>query len=210
LSGARYPDSTDTPDVSAYIQNAVNDLSDHVGGNFTTTAARDSAFSTWVAQGNTMANGLQCRVAGYPQVYRSGAWHGMVTIPLTTTTADATLYTTTQNVMTLSVPDPMCPYRLRVSGSVLLAQLGAGVTVRLEIRVGGSAINPLGANVANAGGSTLTDMLAVTAATGYSNQLSGAQTVTLTVVKLGGAAGNGYQCWGTSGYNMLAVDVVPV
>lgn len=74
LTNARYPDNGDAADVALYIEQAVKDLADNTIPNFTSTAQRDSKFSDWVAQGNTMRNGLHCWVGTTRYVYISGAW----------------------------------------------------------------------------------------------------------------------------------------
>lgn len=77
LTAARYPDSTDAPNIAQYIQNAVNDLSPDTAPYFASTTARDSAFATWVAQGNSMRDGLRCHVQGVgDQTYLNGSWSG--------------------------------------------------------------------------------------------------------------------------------------
>ena len=60
LTASRYPDSTDSPNVAQYIQNAVMDLSDNTIPRFATTTARDSAYSAYVSAGGAMANGMTC------------------------------------------------------------------------------------------------------------------------------------------------------
>ena len=60
LSAARIPDSNDSANVAQYFDNAVRDLSPLGNLVFTTTTARDTAFSNWVAAGNTMREGLRC------------------------------------------------------------------------------------------------------------------------------------------------------
>lgn len=103
LTGARYPDSTDAPNVSQFIQEAVNDLSDQVVPRFTTAAARDSAYTAWVAAGNTMTNGLVCTVGGELQCYR-GAWktQGGTLYRRVTATATGTLTSGTTANLTAS------------------------------------------------------------------------------------------------------------
>lgn len=72
-TSARYPVSTNVPNVAQDIQNGVNDLSDTTVPRYASAAARDTAHSNWVAAGNTMDNGLLCTVSGELQVYR-GSW----------------------------------------------------------------------------------------------------------------------------------------
>lgn len=79
LTGARYPASSAAPNVPQDIQNAVQDLADiGYAGPHASTTARDSAFSAWVALGNTMRNGLHCHVTGVgDQVYLNSNWQTM-------------------------------------------------------------------------------------------------------------------------------------
>jgi len=213
LTGARYPDSTDSPDVSTYIQNAVNDLSDQIGGNFSTTSARDTAFSNWVAQGNSMTDGLQCRVAGYQQVYRVGAWHMNSSVIYSTPTMQTAVNTVSTVVASIAIPDPRAPYKIKASASVDLAQLGPGVHVRAIVRVNGTALVPSGLGAFNDTAGTLTDQLCYLAVPAVSGQLSGACTVDLLISKEAGAAGNGFQVSGSGvgpQFNTLWAEVIPV
>jgi hypothetical protein len=207
LTGARYPASSASPAVYQDIQNAVNDLSDVIGGNYTTNSARDTAFAAWVAQGNTMTNGLQCRVAGFPQVYRSSAWHGVSPIIYTSTTVDTTSYTADHAVMTLSIPDPLFPFVIQAEGSVL-ASVGAGVTLIPVIQRGGTDVPPNGPNTVNGTGGTLTGLLLSTMVPAVTGTLTGAQTITLMIHK-SGTAGNGFNC-SQDGYARLVATVYPV
>lgn len=210
LTLARYPDSTDSPDVSGFIQQAVNDLSDHIGGNFTSTSARDAAYVNWVAQGNTMANGLQCRVAGFPQVYRSGAWRGVSSQLVSTITVDTTLQTGNATLMTLTVPDPQCPYKLQCSAQIIFGVVGPGVTAGGRIRVNGTDLI-VGNDAVNSTGSNVNNLL-TTIPPGTTGTLTGASTVTVFISKTG-TAGNGYQATTAGGlglYNILTALAVPV
>ena len=74
LTGARYPDSSYAVDVPQDIQNAVFDLADNTIPFFTSTAARDTDYASWVSNGGAMRNGLTCHVGATRYVYVSGAW----------------------------------------------------------------------------------------------------------------------------------------
>jgi hypothetical protein len=58
LTGSRYPVSTDAPSIAQYFANLALDLDDNTIPRFTTTTARDTAYSSWVTLGGTMAAGL--------------------------------------------------------------------------------------------------------------------------------------------------------
>jgi hypothetical protein len=204
LTGARYPSSGDSPNIAQYIQNAVNDLSDDTCPSFSTTTARNTAYTNWVSAGNTMRNGLQCSVVGYPQIYRAGGWHGTAAQVVSTATVDTTLRTATADVMTLSVADPGYSYRLQCSASVLLSVIGAGVTVAAYVVVNGSVINPVGGDLVG----PANNMVAAPVAPPVSGTLTGASTVALRIFKTG-TAGNGYQP-ATGSYNILSAVVMPV
>jgi hypothetical protein len=60
LTNTRIPDSTYTTNPPQDIHNAVYDLEVNGCPRFTTTTARDAAYSAWVAAGNTLANGRSC------------------------------------------------------------------------------------------------------------------------------------------------------
>lgn len=75
LTGARYPTSGDAAAIATYFQNLANDLSDNTIPVFASTSARDTAFTAWVAQGNSMHDGLHCFVTGLgDQTYVNSAW----------------------------------------------------------------------------------------------------------------------------------------
>lgn len=77
LTGSRYPSSSAAPNINQDIQNAVLDLSDNTIPNFSTTGARDTAYTAWVALGNTMRSGLYCTVADKTYIYSGSTWRGM-------------------------------------------------------------------------------------------------------------------------------------
>jgi hypothetical protein len=62
LTGASIPLNSDAPDGPGQIKAAVFGVSDNTIPYFTSTALRDSAYSTWVAQGGVMRNSLLCAV----------------------------------------------------------------------------------------------------------------------------------------------------
>lgn len=75
LTGVAYPVTTDAFKPEADIQRAVNGLSSNAIPSFSSASARDAAFSAWVAQGNTMRDGLHCYVQSIgDQVYINGVW----------------------------------------------------------------------------------------------------------------------------------------
>jgi hypothetical protein len=74
LTGSRYPDSSAAPNVPQDIQNAVFDLADNTIPHFGSTAVRDAAYASWVANGGAMRNSLFCAVGTTLYQYRSGAW----------------------------------------------------------------------------------------------------------------------------------------
>jgi hypothetical protein len=62
LTGASVPLNSDAPDGPGQIKAAVFGVSDNTIPYFTSTALRDSAYSTWVANGGVMRNSLVCAV----------------------------------------------------------------------------------------------------------------------------------------------------
>lgn len=104
LVSARYPASSSAPNVNQDIQNAVYDLEDNLlAGPFATTTARDSAFSSWTALGNTLRDGLHCWVTGIGEmIYLSGAW----TPKRQAGVFDATLNASNNSTGTLTFPTP--------------------------------------------------------------------------------------------------------
>lgn len=73
LTGARYPSSGAAPNVNTDIQNAVNDLSPDTIPYFSSTTARDTAFTNWVNAGHTLRDGLHCYVQGVGRMVRLGS-----------------------------------------------------------------------------------------------------------------------------------------
>lgn len=80
LTGSRFPDSTYTPAIWTWIEQAVRDIEDNTSPYYATATARDNAYAAWVAQGNAMRNGLECYVNGVGKmIYENDAWHSMPT-----------------------------------------------------------------------------------------------------------------------------------
>lgn len=71
LTGARIPDSGDSANIAQYFDNTVKDLEPFTIPQFTSTTARDSAWSVWTAAGHTLTQAA-CMVNGDLQVYRGG------------------------------------------------------------------------------------------------------------------------------------------
>lgn len=74
LTGARVPQQSDGPLGGLQIANAVNDLAPVTLPRFTSTAARDIAYTNWVNAGHTLVDGMVCTAAGVLYEYKSGAW----------------------------------------------------------------------------------------------------------------------------------------
>ena len=71
LTGSRFPDSTYTPAIWTWIEQAVRDLSDNTIPYFTTTTARNTAYTNWQNAGGVWRKGLYCHVND--DLYRSGS-----------------------------------------------------------------------------------------------------------------------------------------
>lgn len=203
LSGARIPDSTDDTNLASHFQKLGGDLSTITGGIFTTTAARDSAFTNWVAAGNTMKDGLTCRVGGYTQVYRSGQWRGIATQIYKTNTFTTTSQTASATIATLSITDPLYPYVLSCSASVLIATISAGNVVALRLRVNGSDVPPVSQDSVSGG----TNQVLATPALAVTGTLTGASVVT-AFASFSGSGGT--YTPNSSLYNILSATVIPV
>lgn len=111
LTGSRYPTSSSVPNVPQDIQNAVTDLEDNSVPRFTTTTARDTAFSNWVAAGNSLVDGLLCVVGNKPLEYRSGAWCSL---------ANPTLYRSARRVTNNVLGNATQTYGTSSSGEIVL------------------------------------------------------------------------------------------
>jgi hypothetical protein len=76
ISGARYALETDSGDVALWVQRGVNDLSSQVIPRFTTTTARDNAYTAAITAGtiSSIPNGAQCSVNGTPYRRINGTW----------------------------------------------------------------------------------------------------------------------------------------
>jgi hypothetical protein len=61
LTGASYPDASDSPNIAQYIQNLGLGLEDNTIPRFATTAARDAGYAAYTAAtGVAIANGMTC------------------------------------------------------------------------------------------------------------------------------------------------------
>jgi hypothetical protein len=209
LTDTRIPEQSDGPLGGIQIANAVLDLAPHTIPDFNTTGARDSAFSAWVTAGNAMRDGLHCSVDGATMEYRDGAWRGMGSRAYRQITANTSTHLVTADVMTLTIPDPGYPYRVVVSGSVLLSTLGANVTVAAQLRVNGTNVPPRGANVGPFG-SDVSNVLVAPPQPGTTDTLTGGTTAELRVQKLSGPSGSGFVAASSSVYHMLSAQVFPV
>lgn len=127
LGGLPYPaDITTPPNGPLQIANLAKAVQSRMVNRFASNAARDSAYAAWVAEGNTMTDGLECTVAGWPQVYRSAKWRGVGNGPIYTGVGPGTFgpYTTPVGDTTarvlgrVTISDPGYEYRVRVFASV--------------------------------------------------------------------------------------------
>ena len=139
LTGSRYPETTDGSNVAQYFQNLAWDLADNAIPSFATTAARDTAYSTWVAAGNAMRNGLLCHVSGMGFLqYLGGAWvpllgvvgYGSATVSSATFTTEGRI-TGSQNI-NLSLQAGHA-YRIKGRGR-LTTSSSTGAVVTLSVR----------------------------------------------------------------------------
>lgn len=182
-----------------------NQLDSRLVPRFSTVTARNSAITAPV-------EGMVCTVAGYSMIYRAGSWHGIGSVVYIASSVDTTVYTSSHTVMTLSVPDPQFSYKLEVYGSVLMAQIGIGVSLRGIMRVNGTNLRPKGTLFANTTGSTITSGVLITSGgPGVSATLTGASTVDFLINKEAGVAGNGFQAQGgVDEFWVLSAKVLPV
>lgn len=97
LTNTRIPDSTYTADIADIVHKAIYDLEGNTCPRFTTTTARDAAYSAWVAAGYTLADGRECYTddAGFWD-HTGGAWVLRTSPPKLrlTATSDATATST--------------------------------------------------------------------------------------------------------------------
>ena len=197
LTGASVPVGSDAPDIAAIVTNAINGVADNTIPYFTSTALRDSAYSTWVANGGAMRNGLTCHVGTTRYVYISGAW-----VP------DAIGYQTKmmraqRNVDTESFPNNAWsvfssdtnwsdsgtdPWNMRSTGGTLVAVWTGWYQINATIwwnnnatGIRGLALQPAaGTNVGEGAGQRL-DLARVPAATGgFDTVVSGSHLTPLT------------------------------
>jgi hypothetical protein len=134
LTGARYPDSTDSATLWDKIQNAVNDLSGMSVPRFTSTTARDTAYSNWVAAGHTMTDGLECNVSGTHYIYRSATWRPIKsTAPLAATSNTVSRADSIADSWAVFViSDPGYPYRIRANAIVRTFASGCNMNTMLH------------------------------------------------------------------------------
>lgn len=123
LGALPHPDVDDAPNGPLQITNLAEALQSQIFPRFGSVSDRNAAFAAWVAEGNTMVNGLHCNVAGSDQVYQNGAWRGIGRIagfthtatpdgPWTTPVSD----NLTRTLGALNIADPGFPYRVRTYG----------------------------------------------------------------------------------------------
>jgi hypothetical protein len=132
LTASRYPAASAAPNVAQDIQNAVMDLSDNtIAGPFATDAARDAAYTAWVAAGGVMRNGLMCYVTAGDQFYKraAGAWvphPGLIPSALLTGTGTQAVGTGALSIVGLNVSSRASGMTVN-TGSGSIAALRAGV-----------------------------------------------------------------------------------
>lgn len=142
LTASRYPQSTASPNVSQDIQNAVTDLEDNTIPYFATSGARDTAFTNWVAAGNSMRDGLYCHVQGTGLMQYVGTTWVSITKTLDRrigATASGTLASGASVDICTAQSIPAAPFGPGVSyvidadATYHTAALPAGTGVKLEI-----------------------------------------------------------------------------
>jgi hypothetical protein len=77
LTGARYPVSSDPTNLAQYYQNLAFDLAGSAVPRFTSTAARATAYTTWMAAtGSSMIDGMMSYISNQDQlhVWENGSW----------------------------------------------------------------------------------------------------------------------------------------
>jgi hypothetical protein len=105
LTASRYPAATNAPNVPQDIQNAVFDLADNTIPFFSSTAARDTAYTNWVAAGGVMRNGLVCYVNGVGLMeYRATAPTGWRALTRQSGIASANISASDQRTGTVTFP----------------------------------------------------------------------------------------------------------
>lgn len=203
INALPYPNSSSPNNPPIHFQALNNQLDTRLVPRFATATARNSAITSPV-------EGMVCVVAGYPQVYRSGAWRGIQSQLISTTTVDTGLKTGNATLMTLSIPDPQCAYKIQCSAQIIFGVVGPGVTAGGRIRVNGTDLI-VGNDAINASGSNMNNLL-TTIPAGTTGTMTGAATVSV-FVSMTGPAGYGYQATASGGlglYNILSALVVPV
>lgn len=74
LTGATIQDQSDAATGGTQIGNAVKNLRSFTIPRFTTTGARDTAYTSFVSGGGVMADGMHCTAAGVPYRRINGVW----------------------------------------------------------------------------------------------------------------------------------------
>lgn len=179
-------------------------LADAVDGRlnarFASVATRNSAIPAPV-------EGMVCSVAGYPQIYRAGAWHGLQSYIYTADPFTAnTSFVTVGNIMrTINLPDPGgVPYRVLVDAKLqALASPGSdwNFTARID-SLTGELIRPVG-------GLQATTFTEVEIIGGVSGVLTGAHSLVLCSQRIAGASGDGFQVRGEPNVQQYRVQVIP-
>lgn len=79
LTGARLPFDSDAPLGGTQISRAITDLASFTNPRFDSSAARDAAYSAFVARGGVMKDGMQCAVGSVQYARAGGTWQVMWT-----------------------------------------------------------------------------------------------------------------------------------
>jgi hypothetical protein len=192
-------DSPNRPEVDFDALNAVLDT--RLVARFASVAERDSKIPTPV-------DNQVCGVAGYPQIYRAGAWHGSQSYIYTAAPFTAvTSFTTAGNIMrTINLPDiGGVPYRVLVDAQ-LQALVSAGSDWNFTARIdslSGELIRPVG-------GLQATQYTEVRIVGGVSSVLTGAHSLLLCSQRITGAAGDGFEIRGEPNVQQYRIQVTPV
>lgn len=74
LTGVTVQDQNDAATGGTQIGNLAKAIASYTTPRYSTTSARDAAYSSWVSAGHSMTAGLKCTVNGKAMIYTGSAW----------------------------------------------------------------------------------------------------------------------------------------
>lgn len=192
INGLPTYQNSDPFDYGTQMAALVKAVDNRLVARFSTAAARNAAMGAYTAAGGVLTDGQMCTVGGFPQVYRSGSWRGLLPSVYQQPTFFDTTYSggNEAGVATLAIPDPGFSYYLDCSMTITVSA-NAGSQVNCFIRLDAPA-GVLMSPILNRSGSLPDgEPFTLTASETTYGPITGAHNVIATVWRIRGT-GNWY------------------